>query len=76
MSNEDKLIVLEDVRDSLIYVLGELNKSKKDFYHYIDEIKQSIDEMTEEIEQLDEEQSHIWQKELDHANKEYESMKI
>lgn len=76
MSDEDKLSILEEAKDSLQSILNDLNDYKKEFQHYITYISETINEMSAEIEELEERQSHIWQKEIDHANREYESMKF
>lgn len=76
MSDEEKLSMLEDARDSLVNVVDELNSNQQEFADYINCLSDTIAEMTEEIEQLEEEQNKIWKREMQQAHRDFESMKF
>lgn len=73
---DDKLLLFENARNSLINIIDELSIDKNEFSDYIYEIQQIVDEITEEIEELEEQQSNIWQKEIYEANREFENMRL
>lgn len=76
MSDEDKLIILEEARENLVSAIDELKHHEKEFSGYIDSIQVSIDELDVEIQELSEKQNKIWQAERNEANREFESMRI
>lgn len=76
MSDEDKLMILEEARENLVSAIDELKPHKKEFSGYIDSIQVSIDELDVEIQELSEKQNKIWQAERKEANREFESMRI